>query len=154
VIEKGITISEYITWTQTSAVYPEKHSADYLALGLLDEIGELAGLLKRELREGTPRDMEAILLENSDICWYLARLWPAEYWEREIEQSKSLSLGNHIPNLVAKMAKFTDSTRIFGYLFQLIELFGFTLDQVLEANVAKIEGRKSRGTVMGKGDHR
>lgn len=148
-------ISDYITWTQTSAVYPEKHSADYLTLGLLDEIGELAGLLKRELREGTPRDTGAILLEAGDANWYLARLWNAQQWEDSLAVwSEGLEPEWTLRDLVVCMAIHINQPVCLLYFLELIKKLGFTLDQVLEANVKKIEGRKVRGTVMGKGDHR
>jgi hypothetical protein len=154
-IGKGITISEYITWTQTSAVYPEKHSADYLAFGFLDELGELCGLLKREIREDKPRDNAAVLLEASDIGWYLARLWNAEQWEdNRIVWLEGLEPEWTVRDLVVCMATHMHQPVCMLYFFELIKKLGFTLDQVLDANVAKIEGRKVRGTVMGKGDYR
>jgi hypothetical protein len=150
-----VEISDYITWTQTSAVYPEKHSADYLAFGLLDELGELCGLLKREIREGTPRDNDALRAELGDLAWYLARIWPAEEWEAR-RNSWHRCPGSALPlvEILDDIARSSNLSRCLIYYFDLVSEIGFSLAQVLDANVAKIEARKARGTVMGKGDSR
>ncbi len=40
------------------------------------------------------------------------------------------------------------------YATALARVYGYTLHDVLSMNMAKLEGRKSRGTIHGKGDNR
>lgn len=71
---------DYVRWTQTTALYLEKTEADedakkyYEVLGLVDEVGEVAGMLKRQIRDDVPFDREKFGLELGDIAWYLARI--------------------------------------------------------------------------------
>jgi len=71
---------DYVRWTQTTALYLEKTEADedakryYEVLGLIDEVGEVAGILKRQIRDDVPFDREKFGLELGDIAWYLARI--------------------------------------------------------------------------------
>lgn len=71
--------SDYVRWTQTVALYLEKvkdeeAGKEYELLGALDECGEIAGMLKRQVRDGIEFDREAFGLELGDLAWYLARI--------------------------------------------------------------------------------
>lgn len=86
---------DYVRWTATTALYMEKCGDDtnkqveYAVLGALDEVGEIAGLLKREIRDDNPRDDRKLLLELGDLAWYLARL---HYDHQDIEVSEDSSI--------------------------------------------------------------
>lgn len=92
------SVSDYVRWTQTTAVYLDKvrqhvneeffgkgvsteeieeeieeTNTNYERLGLLGEVGEIAQLLKRHIRDGKPMDKEEMKLELGDIAWYMAR---------------------------------------------------------------------------------
>ena len=67
----------YLEFTRTTAIYPKERELEYLALGLTSEAGEVAGKIKkliRDHREMTPAIKGAIIDECSDVCWYLTRL--------------------------------------------------------------------------------
>lgn len=68
--------TSYIEFTGTTAVYPETRAMEYLTLGLFGEAGELAGKLKKVIRDGetetSPLDLAQ---ELGDCFWYLARLY-------------------------------------------------------------------------------
>lgn len=71
--------ADYVRWTQTTALYLEKvadeeSGKEYELLGALDECGEIAGMLKRQVRDGIGFDREAFGLELGDLAWYLARI--------------------------------------------------------------------------------
>ena len=63
----------YQDWTKSTAVYPEEKEAEYLMVGLANEVGELLGKYKKEIR-GDGEKFEEKIDELGDVCWYLARL--------------------------------------------------------------------------------
>lgn len=66
---------DYQAGTSKTAVYPTDRALEYLALGLLSEAGEVAGLLKRVIRDGVPDNFaERLELELGDVMWYIAQL--------------------------------------------------------------------------------
>lgn len=76
-------MSEYQVCTWETAIYPEAGEAtllalSYVALGASNEAGEVAGKVKKIIRDGYgERPMEKklqILDEIGDTLWYLARL--------------------------------------------------------------------------------
>jgi len=69
-------IDEYQTKTEETAVYPSEDAIEYLALGLNDEAGEVAGAIKKYLRGDYDEDelIERVSGEAGDVLWYWARL--------------------------------------------------------------------------------
>jgi NTP pyrophosphatase (non-canonical NTP hydrolase) len=74
------TFDEYAEETGKTAVYPSKVPDDlagvvYCALGLVGEAGEVAGKVKKLLRDcDTPEKRLAIVDEIGDTMWYIPRL--------------------------------------------------------------------------------
>ena len=72
---------EYQALSAETAVYPidpETHGASYLTLGLAGETGELANLIKKEIRDGPSAERrQAIREELGDVLWYHAQLCSA-----------------------------------------------------------------------------
>ena len=66
--------TEYQIFTRTTAVYPEFEAQEYLMYGLMSEVGELAALLKREIRDEEHIGLDELQKELGDVLWYLARL--------------------------------------------------------------------------------
>lgn len=66
---------DYQDFTGTTVIYPTEGHAEitYLALGLAGEAGELAGKVKKLLRDGE-FDADHAGAELGDVLWYLARL--------------------------------------------------------------------------------
>jgi NTP pyrophosphatase (non-canonical NTP hydrolase) len=54
-----------------TAIYPEEHGLQYTALGLASEAGEVAGKIKKYMRDGTIDDV-ATAGEVFDVLWYCA----------------------------------------------------------------------------------
>lgn len=84
------SVEDYINWTETVAVYPRQDNdkaKDYEFLGVISEIGEVCGMLKRELRD-PDYTLERISLkkELGDIAWYLARL----HYEHNSEDNEGM----------------------------------------------------------------
>lgn len=71
-------LSEYEKFCETTAIYPKEHALTYLALGLTSEAGEVAGKVKKVLRDFNgvvdQPNREKIKCELSDVAWYFARL--------------------------------------------------------------------------------
>jgi len=58
-----------------TAIFPEDQALEYLSLGLLSEAGEVAGKIKKKIRDGEPFDFrEALEAELGDVLWYIALL--------------------------------------------------------------------------------
>jgi NTP pyrophosphatase (non-canonical NTP hydrolase) len=73
----NITNQEYLEFTRTTAIYPKDRELEYLVLGLTSEAGEVAGKLKKVIRdqkELTTNIKGTIIDECSDVLWYLTRI--------------------------------------------------------------------------------
>ncbi len=71
-----IDFATYQRTALTTAVYPKKYAVSYPALGLAEEAGEVAGKIKKMMRDGIPLDeqKEKVESEMGDVLWYLANL--------------------------------------------------------------------------------
>ena len=63
----------YQEFTKSTAIYPENKALEYLSLGMTSEAGEVAGKVKKFIRDGnlSPKD---VVKEIGDVLWYCARL--------------------------------------------------------------------------------
>lgn len=105
--------NEYQKRTMDTAAYPQAGSGSaielyYLALGVTSEAGEIAGKVKRIIRDGQ-MDTAGLVHEVGDVLWYAARLADA---------------------------------------------LGFTLEDVMRINYAKLMKRKDNNVITGSGDSR
>jgi NTP pyrophosphatase (non-canonical NTP hydrolase) len=74
-------IADYTKLTDTTAIYPEAGTGKdlelyYLALGLVSESGEVAGKVKKLIRDGKLNQGD-LAYELGDVFWYLVRLCEA-----------------------------------------------------------------------------
>lgn len=158
-----MTIDQYIQWTDSTAVYPKEREQEYLRLGLLSEVGEVAGVLKRRVRDGETSQSK-LLAEMGDLLWYLARLYRDAGTWKEAQRVEA----NDITNLhgsdqhaqsdtttLVEMAALSDGSigTVTRYL-RLLRRHNFTLDEIIQSNTEKLEGRKQRNTIHGAGDER
>ena len=71
-------LNEYQTQTSQTAIYPPERAMEYLALGLTSEAGEVAGKVKKVIRDysGVIDDNagHAIAQELGDVLWYVAQI--------------------------------------------------------------------------------
>ena len=82
-------LDKYQVWTRSTAIYPGSKAIEYLALGLTSEAGEVAGKVKKYVRD-LVWDKDAVVAELGDVFWYLARLCD----EMGVDASEVLQL-NH-----------------------------------------------------------
>ena len=64
----------YREWTRTTAVYPKDREEEYLMIGLANEVGEVLGKYKKQVR-GDGDKYKEIRSELGDVMWYIARLF-------------------------------------------------------------------------------
>ena len=79
VIAEVMTAEFYEMKAGQTAIFPKTQALEYLALGLTSEAGEVAGKVKKLIRDG--EDMEgyelkkiAIASEIGDVLWYCAMM--------------------------------------------------------------------------------
>ena len=80
-------LNEYTNLTAQTAIYKEAGTGSdlelyYLAMGLCSESGEVAGKIKKLLRDGKLNQGD-LAYEIGDCFWYLARLCDAIGYEPE-----------------------------------------------------------------------
>lgn len=109
------TFDDYQRRAMTTAVYPKDNLTGifYTGLGLVNEAGEVAGKIKKLIRDDggvlNIARLEAISAEIGDVLWYCAAL---------------------------------------------AEELGVSLNNIADANLAKLEDRATRGAIKGDGDNR
>lgn len=82
-----MNLNEYTQATDDVAIYPEAGTGSdlelyYLSLGLTSEAGEVAGKVKKLIRDGT-LNIGDLAYELGDCFWYLSRLCDAIGYEPE-----------------------------------------------------------------------
>ena len=73
VIAEVMTADFYEARAGQTAIFPKEKALEYLALGLTSEAGEVAGKVKKLIRDGKG-DRESIAYEVGDVLWYCAVL--------------------------------------------------------------------------------
>ncbi len=155
-----MSIEEYIRWTESTAVYPKEREQEYLRLGLLSEVGEVAGVLKRRVRDGEVAP-EKLLAEMGDLLWYLARLHrDTATWSEAamLDKSDNRINGRHsladLEILVEIAALANGPVPTIANFLRLLSRHNLTLEEVMASNTAKLESRKQRNVIHGAGDER
>jgi hypothetical protein len=137
--------SDYVMWTETTAIYPRTNinqAKDYESLGLISECGEVAGMLKRKLRDGKEIDRMNFMLELGDIAWYLARLHydhtndKKEGDKYEFVEEVQEAMGQTIADNRTCLGAVLSSFRLFRTpLREFIKKADSAVDKALEAEI-------------------
>lgn len=73
-----MNFSDYQKASRATAIFPRNYAIEYVTLGLASEAGEVAGKVKKVLRDRngdfTADDVAGIKAEVADCLWYLAQL--------------------------------------------------------------------------------
>ena len=123
---------------------------EYLDLGYIAEVGELAGKLAKRTRGDVINDMP-IMLEIGDTAWMIAikaRL-----------HGEQISLVQLVPGFNDTVfALLHPATNAFNLKMSILknvcDKLGFSFWECLQLNIDKLESRHGRGTIMGSGDNR
>ena len=154
-------------------------------MGLISEIGEVCGLIKKAIRgDYDIHDKTLDLLhELGDICWYADRSMSIRNTTMSEVFMESTSIEEvqvyilkqvmpqeeTIPSMCCALSLASSQAighgnetwffnrRIRDVLINVILIahhFGYSLTDVLMANVEKLSSRKNKGTIQGNGDNR
>lgn len=171
-------LSDYQASSTATAIYPQAGTGSrtahlYCRLGLVNEAGEVAGKVKKMIRDddwastGAINDQrrEAILAECGDVLWYLSQFCTEMEMDLPLPvnptlipvhliPAQSLAISYVASHLCAQADVSEHVQRLVTMLDELCRSLGSTLGQVAEANHAKLSGRAQRGTLGGDGDVR
>lgn len=78
-----MNLDAYTKLTRETAIYPKEQAVQYLTLGLASEAGEVAGKVKKSIRDTGGLDVMALIDEIGDVYWYLSRLCDEMNWNPE-----------------------------------------------------------------------
>lgn len=142
-------------------------STDYLQLGIIEESGEIAGKLKKYMRGDFPYKQlkESIKKEIGDLSWYLVLYayvngYPIEKFREPHEKDIMKNIKN-IEIMKGRLVK-ADHPRhqakiiesLVGCSVDLASSFGYTMDEITNANIEKTMSRLARNKIRGSGDER
>ena len=152
---------------------------NYSKLGMLEEIGELAGKIAKNIRgdyaiitddrhidstkeaSGKYIRVKDLMLEVGDILWMLNA-----YTNKLVDRNECFKMNRYIKkpenqlglcNSVAYLATHWSNCywwNLFTEIGHIIEYFDYTLEEVLYLNIEKLEQRKLNNTIQGNGDNR
>jgi len=149
----------------TTVAYSQPSS--YLCLAILGELGELANVLKKELRNQENRTYD-LVDELGDVCWYLVAFAhegghaAGQVFDPGYELTERSSLRRVMRSLITKgidldaamEANPGDFKHSFGIvtdmgllLLQFMKMRGIELETVLEFNIQKLQERQQSGTI-------
>lgn len=172
-----MNLSEYQKKALSTAA-PVAHTYEYLAHGLIGEVGEFAGRIAKGVWKGD-RESSAyttdLALEYGDIAWMTAVLLNKQgihgrdAWGQPHATPHEPG-ADHATPLGEIMGEAGHLYRIYacnlvGYsldarrLWDLLEahcpvITSHTFDAVLQMNLDKLASRAARGVLIGNGDHR
>ena len=163
---------------------PSCQNFEYLALGLVNEAGEVAGKIKKKIRgdyDGLDTQfVQDVKGEVSDCLWYLFGLFTladmplrivdaSEYFVDttpvvSVLRDSSIGLCRRsdniahlfcLPNPVRYLSTLEiEVTDVVAKLHSICTVLGFTLEEAAEYNLAKLAKRYATNKIIGSGDNR
>jgi NTP pyrophosphatase (non-canonical NTP hydrolase) len=124
-----MTFNDYQKLAQETAIYPLQYRAVYPALGLVEEAGEVAGKVKKMLRD-----------KPYLHAYLLLRQQPEPEHQVEFDQLKE-----------AIKKELGD---VLWYIAAVCSDFDLSMEDVAKANYQKLKDRQQRGVLGGSGDNR
>lgn len=97
--------NQYQFRTSLTARYPQDSALEYLVLGLTSEAGEVAGKLKKIIRDDKGRltelNKESLAAEVGDVLWYCAQL------AKHLDMNLSSIAANNLKKLESRLERGT-----------------------------------------------
>lgn len=160
-----MTPQEYLEFTRTTAArstsgISDEDWATYVRLGLISEVGEVAGQVKRIIRDDggvlTAERREKLLDELGDVLWYWAQRCDVSRFGLPATWSYGTYRQVSLEECAAAMALHAVSSwdLVHRAASAMAVLLGSTLEEVAARNVEKLSARVQAGTIHGEGDER
>jgi hypothetical protein len=130
------------TWT--APLRGTEEGRTYLVLGLVSELGEVADVLKKAIRNGTPKDevRRRLVDEIGDVLWYSAM----------IQHEGGLPAIDHeLSPWLEYVARGISVADLLGFARVFYDI---TVEECRIANIAKLRDRAARGVIAGEGGSR
>ena len=145
-------------WAFARASIREGDAAlDHAAFGLVAEVGEVAALFQKSLRDSVPVDVDRLVLELGDVLWYAAAcatLQRDELFVARREQPWVRTEDVAPGSLGAVLAYAQHPSQVAAWVRDLAVAHGRTLDEVQARNLDKLAIRAATGTIGGSGEDR
>jgi len=147
-----MTFEEYAERASEFAVYPEE--SDYLFFALIEEVGEVCGVIaKRERGDDMPDFRERMLSELGDVLWVCSQhdfVRKNFVWADGVLRCDPLSNAE----VMAIHAADGDAVRTLRCAVDIIVWLDSTPEAAAQANLEKLADRQERGVIQGDGDER
>jgi NTP pyrophosphatase (non-canonical NTP hydrolase) len=130
---------------------------DHAAFGLVAEVGEVAGLFQKSLRDSVPVDVDRLVLELGDVLWYAAACATLQRDELFVARREQpwVRADDVAPGaLGAVLAYAQHPSQVVAWVRDLVVAHGRTLDEVQTRNLDKLGRRAATGTIGGSGEDR
>lgn len=145
-----------------STALPSALTTQYLLPGLVAEIGEVCGVFAKAERDDWtgPHFDAALCKELGDVAWFVVVLAHVADVPLPHDAEPAFSADGPVPLLahaawqVLCYAPADTISIVWKALLGLAETSQIPIDEVLQANLAKLASRKERGKISGSGDHR
>ena len=161
----------YITEAMSFAVLPltDPRAKDEAMFGLLEEVGEVAGVFKRQARGDNDGelDRDKLAKELGDLLWYTVRIEHLSSGAEHVvmKMQAACSMVHHevqedgpsdLRYLWWRMQSFLagHSLSRFDIVQHIAAFAGLDLREVATKNLEKLRARKQVGTILGSGDDR
>ena len=163
-IENSVLVDQYLSICRLNPLWKKKDDdlqADirYLYLGMLAEIGEVAELYQKNIRDNTPIDPKDVLDELGDVAFYVHMLAAKGYGDPITCKEILAGVGENIVwtqkpgDIILGLTSMT-LDNVYNAMLNVGSWYGFSLSDILSANITKLKRRISNGTIKGNGSHR
>lgn len=176
-----MNLNEYQAQAERTAVYPGQGSEKgliYTIAGIVNETGEVAGVLKKALRQDDDLDPTyKFIAEGGDALWYVAGYYTEQGIEMPdialneyaAEANKTTGYGEGLARCALALGAagglvagaYLDAEDTEPYVAIVLQLvaalayeLGVSLEDIAVANLDKLAARADAGTLKGAGDVR
>lgn len=132
--------------------YKKFEDNSYLFYALHEEFGELMGLFAKSIRAKIPVDVEKVKLELGDIMWNISGM--AIVYGLKIRTSgeyQGVLTPSYISDLAdrwnMKLVSGKSISRAIDFVRCVAVMFDIKMQDILDANIAKLEARRAAGTL-------
>lgn len=127
------------------AAYPKGKGEQYVKLALVEEVGELCGVLAKAIRKGVTPSREKIVEELGDVLWNVAE--EATLQGEKLGECIRLGLHEEAHSTFPRsILEWPSRIRVIAVLNAIMEM-GTSTSEVVSVNLHKLRKRKEGGTL-------